>query len=158
MRKTHTWHDCWNDVLRNVIFSDAELRNLLLIPIKEQKDIRAFISRYFVEDAMPDVIMTDEKVRVIYYETEGSKLNNDPHITKKYLEFDIYVKEDSLYNISTDRLCRRDKKISQRLKELLTGSPYVCGLRFTWEDDYHLGAKTVGYRRFHTVFSYKQTS
>ena len=141
-----------------MIFPDTELKALLLVPAAEQKDIRAFISRYFVEDAMPDELVTDEKVRVVYYETEGSKLGNDPHITKKYLEFDIYVKEDSLYNVSTDRLCRRDKKISQRLKDLLTGSRYVCGLRFTWEDDYHLGAKTSGYRRFHTVFSYKQTS
>ena len=141
-----------------MIFPDTELKALLLVPAAEQKDIRAFISRYFVEDAMPDELVTDEKVRVVYYETEGSKLGNDPHITKKYLEFDIYVKEDSLYNVSTDRLCRRDKKISQRLKDLLTCSRYVCGLRFTWEDDYHLGAKTIGYRRFHTVFSYKQTS
>ena len=141
-----------------MIFPDAELKALLLIPEAEHSDIRAFVGRYFIEDAMPDELVTDEKVRVIYYETEGSKLNNDPHITKKYLEFDIYVKEESLYNVGSDRLCRRDKKISQRLKELLTGSRYVCGLRFTWEDDYHLGAKTIGYRRFHTVFSYKQTS
>lgn len=141
-----------------MIFPDAELKALLLIPEAEHSDIRAFVGRYFIEDAMPDELVTDEKVRVIYYETEGSKLNNDPHITKKYLEFDIYVKEESLYNVGSDRLCRRDKKISQRLKELLTGERYVCGLRFTWEDDYHLGAKTVGYRRFHTVFSYKQTS
>lgn len=141
-----------------MIFPDAELKALLLIPETEHSDIRAFVGRYFIEDAMPDELVTDEKVRVIYYETEGLKLNNDPHVTKKYLEFDIYVKEESLYNVGSDRLCRRDKKISQRLKELLTGERYVCGLRFTWEDDYHLGAKTVGYRRFHTVFSYKQTS
>lgn len=138
-----------------MIFPDAELKALLLIPEAEHSDIRAFVGRYFIEDAMPDELVTDEKVRVIYYETEGSKLNNDPHITKKYLEFDIYVEAESLYNVGSDRLCRRDKKISQRLKELLTGERYVCGLRFTWEDDYHLGAKTVGYRRFHTVFSYK---
>ena len=141
-----------------MIFPDAEFKTLLPIPEAEQGDIRTFISRYFIEDAMPDEPVTDEKVRVIYYETEGSKLDNDPHITKKYLEFDIYVKEDHLYNVDTDRLCRRDKKISQRLRELLTGERYVCGLRFTWEDDYHLGAKTIGYRRFHSVFSYKQTA
>lgn len=103
-----------------MIFPDAEFKTLLLIPEAEQGDIRTFISRYFIEDAMPDEPVTDEKVRVIYYETEGSKLDNDPHITKKYLEFDIYVKEDHLYNVDTDRLCRRDKKISRRLRELLT--------------------------------------
>ena len=96
-----------------MIFPDAEFKTLLLIPEAEQGDIRTFISRYFIEDAMPDEPVTDEKVRVIYYETEGSKLDNDPHITKKYLEFDIYVKEGHLYNVDTDRLCRRDKKISR---------------------------------------------
>jgi hypothetical protein len=62
-----------------VIFPDTELKALLLVPAAEQKDIRAFISRYFVEDAMPDELVTDEKVRVVYYETEGSKLGNPHH-------------------------------------------------------------------------------
>ena len=95
-------------------------------------------------------------MRVIYYETEGSKLGT-PHVTRKMLAFDIYVKEDALYNVSVDRLKRRDKAIGQRLKELLTGKDHVCGLRFQYEDEYHLGAKTIGYRRYHIVFSYVTT-
>ena len=93
---------------------------------------------------------------MIYYETEGSKLGT-PHVTRKMLAFDIYVKEDTLYNVSVDRLKRRDKAIGQRLKELLTGKDHVCGLRFQYEDEYHLGAKTIGYRRYHIVFSYVTT-
>ena len=76
---------------------------------------------------------------------------------RKFLAFDIYVKEDSLYDVGTDRLMRRDKKITQRLKELLTGKEHVCGLRFQYEDEYHLGAKTIGYRRYHLVLSYVTT-
>ena len=105
---------------------------------------------------MPDELIINEAVRVIYYETEGSKLGT-PHVMRKKLAFDIYVKEDALYNVSTDRLQRRDKQICQRLKELLLGQKGVCGLRFQYEDEYHLGAKTIGYRRYHVVFSYVTT-
>ena len=65
---------------------------------------------------MPDAPVVDETVRVIYYETEGVKLGS-PHVTKKYLAFDIYVKSNALYNADADRLKRRDKLIAQRLKE-----------------------------------------
>jgi len=65
---------------------------------------------------MPDEPVVDEEVRVIYYETEGTKLGS-PHVTKKYLAFDVYVKSDVLYNADADRLKRRDKLIAQRLKE-----------------------------------------
>ena len=105
---------------------------------------------------MPDELIVDEDVRVICYETEGTKLGT-LHVTKKYLAFDIYVKDKELYNVSNDRLQRRDKKICQRLKELLTEKEHVCGLRFAYEDEYHLGAKTIGYRRYHVVFSYVTT-
>lgn len=105
---------------------------------------------------MPDEPVTDEKVRVIYYETEGTKLGT-PHVLRKQLAFDIYVKNEVLHDVSADRLIRRDKKIGQRLKELLTGKDYVCGMRFQYEDEYHLGAKTIGYRRYHIVFSYVTT-
>ena len=97
----------------------------MLIP--KGTGIRDFIERYFVEDAMPDELLIDEQARIVYYETEGAKLGSDPHITKKYLHFDIYVQEKALYNVDADRLRRRDKIIGQRLKELLTGERYVCG-------------------------------
>lgn len=128
----------------------------MCIPEDKQENIREFIDRYFIEDAMPDELVLNEDVRVICYETEGTQLGS-PHVLRKLLAFDIYVKEDALYNVGTDRLVRRDKKIGQRLKELLTGKDHVCGLRFRYEDEYHLGAKTIGYRRYHMVFSYVTT-
>ena len=103
--------------------------------------IRDFIEHYFVEDAMPDEPVVNESVRVVYYEMEGSKLGS-PHVTR---------------NAFSDRLKRRDKLIVQRIKELLTGQTHVCHLRFQYEDDYHLGTKTIGYRRYHAVFSYVTT-
>ena len=128
----------------------------MLIPEGSRNNIREFISRYFIEDAMPDAPVVNEDVRVIYYEEEGSKLGT-PHVTKKTLAFDIYVKESQLYNATNDRLQRRDKLIAQRLKELLLWKEHVCGLRFQYEDEYHLGARTIGYRRYHLVLSYKTT-
>ena len=126
----------------------------MLIP--KGTGIRDFIERYFVEDAMPDVPVVNESVRVVYYETEGCKLGS-PHVIRKMLAFDVYVKESALYNASSDRLKRRDKLIAQRIKELLTGQTHICHLRFQYEDDYHLGTKTIGYRRYHALFSYVTT-
>lgn len=128
----------------------------MLIPEGKRNNIREFIGKYFIEDAMPDEPIVNEDVRVIYYDEEGSKLGT-PHVTKKILSFDIYVKESMLYNATKNRLQRRDKLIAQRLKELLLWKEHVCGLRFQYEDEYHLGARTIGYRRYHLVLSYKTT-
>ena len=157
MTKQRTWHDNWNDVIRDVLFPDARLKELMLIPPKSRENIKDFIEKYFVEDVMPDELITDEDVRVLYYETEGVKLDGR-HILKKHLEFDIFVRNAVLYTAANDRLQRRDKLIFQRLKELLTSRPHVCHLRVQYEDDYHLGTKTVGFRRYHAVFSYTQTN
>lgn len=89
----------------------------MAIPDKDKGNIREFIGRYFVEDALPDEPVVDEAVRIVYYEIEGMKLGT-PHVARKYLAFDIYVKSDALYNATTDRLQRRDKLICQRIKEL----------------------------------------
>lgn len=50
--KTRTWHDNWNDVIRMVIFPDARLKELMLVPTKERHNIRAFLDKYFVLDEM----------------------------------------------------------------------------------------------------------
>lgn len=157
IEKQKTWADNWNDVVRDVLFPDARLKDLMLIPRDKRSDIKAFIEKYLVEDVLPDELITDEDVRILYYETEGMKHDN-PHVLRKYLEFDIYVRNAALYTAANDRLRRRDKLIFQRLKELLTGETHVCHLRFRYEDDFPLGAKTVGYRRYHAVFSYMQTN
>lgn len=89
----------------------------MAIPDKDKGNIREFIGRYFVEDALPDEPVVDEAVRIVYYETEGVKLGTS-HVTRKYLALDIYVKSDMLNNVTNDRLQRRDKLICQRIKEL----------------------------------------
>lgn len=32
MKKLRTWHDNWNNVIRDVLFPDVELKSLMLIP------------------------------------------------------------------------------------------------------------------------------
>lgn len=153
MRVKRTWNDNWNDVIRNVIFQDDELKDLMLIPENEKDDIIAFIERYFIEDAMADELLTNEKVRICYYGEEGTDFGSN-HIRKKYISFDIYVHRDQIYASNTDALKTRTKMIAQRLKELLTDRRHVENMSFTYEDDYNLGTKTVGYVRHHITFSY----
>lgn len=117
MIKNKTWHDLWSDVLRDVIFPDETLKDLMLIPGTHKKNIKTFIEKYFIEDTLPDELVTDEDVRILYYETEGSGFGT-PHVIQKYLEFDIFVRNTVLYTATSDRLQRRDKLILTRLKHL----------------------------------------
>lgn len=127
----------------------------MLLPEKDRGNIRTFIDRYFVLDEMGGELLKNEQVRVLYYVPEGKPFGD--HIQQRYLHLDIYVKRDAVYTVDADRLRRRDQCIAQRFVELLTGSIYAANLRFRYEDEYDLGTKTVGYRRYHLVFSYKTT-
>lgn len=155
MVKERTWHDNWNDVIRHVLFQDTKLKALMLIPSRDIGNIRAFVDRYFVADEMGAEVLTNEPVRVLHYVSEGKSFGD--HVRQKYLHFDIYVKREEVYTVDDDRLRRRDQQIAQRIKELLTDTTYVGNMRYRYEDDFDLGTKTVGYRRYHIVFSYKTT-
>lgn len=105
---------------------------------------------------MSDVLLTNEKVRICYYHDNSFEINN--HVKRRLLRFDIYVHRDVEFNVDPiDRLKQRQKVIARRLRELLTSHEYVCGLRFQYEDEYDLPAKTTGYVRYHVYFSYKIT-
>ena len=153
MRKTKTWNDNLNDVIRDVIFPDTELLELMLIPESYKEDIIRFVDKYFVKDVTSDELLTDEDVRICYFQEAGRSLGS--HVNKKYLCFDIYVKDSVLHTATTDLLQSRDELIAEKLKELLTDKRYVCNLRFTFEDSYDLYTRTVGYHRYRITFSYK---
>ena len=153
MRKTKTWQDNLNDVIRDVFFVDSELLDLMLIPEDERDDIIMFIKKYLIRNVAPDEIITDERVRVCYSEEAGRTLGSN--ILKKYLNFDIFVKTEDLHNCGNDLLVFRTIAIAQRLQELLTNQKYVCRIDFTYEDEYDLYTRLVGYTRYRIVFSYK---
>ena len=127
-----------------------------MIPPAEKNDIMKFITEYFVKYPMTDEILGSHKVRVIYDDEQGQKMNI-PQAVKRILAFDIYVKSDVLHTADNDRLKDRSVLIFERIRYLLTREEVVCKMRFRCEDDYGLGAKTIGYRRYRGVFSYKKT-
>lgn len=155
IEKEKTWDDDWNDVIRKVFWQDYKLKQLMLIP--ENTAIVPFITKYFIEDAAPDALLTNEKVRVNHFDTQGYDTGNK-NVIRKYKNFDIYVKEDFLYDATNDRLKSRTALIAERIKYLLLRDFYVCGLRFEFRDEYSLWTKTVGYKRYRLVFSYRITT
>lgn len=155
VEKTRTWDDNWNDVIRYVIFKDEKLKSLMLVPTGTS--ITKFIDKYFIQNQNADELMTDEQVRVVYYDSPGRDTGNK-NVFIQYKEFDIYVKEDVEHTASVDYLKQRQKLIAERIKYQLLKDDHVCHLRF-WCDDpgYDLYTKMVGYKRYHIVFRYKTT-
>ena len=154
VEKTITWDDRWNNVIRYVFFPDEKLKTQMCVP--EGTTINQFIENYFIEDAGTDQLLTDEKVRVAYYDSKGVGTGNK-NVLNHYKEFDIYVQKPQLYNTTNDRLKSRAKLISERIKFLLLQNQHIQNLRFAYEDEFDLWTKTVGYVRYHLVFSYKTT-
>lgn len=150
--KTKTWKDNWNNIIRHVLFPDEELRKLMLLP--EDLSIIDFIDKYFIQDENAGEQLISEPVRIIYWDSEGRDSGN-MNVRNKYKEFDIFVKDDILHTATNDRLQNRFDQIAERQKYLLLKDTHVQGLRFRYEDDYNLWTKTIGYKRYHVVFSYK---
>lgn len=74
-----------------------------------------FIEKYFIVDASPDEILTNEPVRVVVYDTEGLGQRN-MHVKGNYKAFDIFVRQNVLHTASQDRLQRRTTLIAERIK------------------------------------------
>lgn len=109
--KQQTWKDNWNDVIRYVLFKDQVLKDLMLIP--EGTSIIDFTSKYFVQDEIASEIITDERVRVTYYDSRPRDTGNKG-VKLRYKEFDIFVRDDVLHNADMDRLKLRYDLITER--------------------------------------------
>lgn len=153
LRKTRTWNDNLNDVVRDVFFVDEELLDLMCIPEKYRGDIAVFIQKYLVRDVTSDEVITNEEVRVCYWQGDSKSIGMN--MIRKTLNFDIYVKDSVQHTASFDILQSRDQLIAEKIKELLTDSKYVCHINFRFEDSYDMYTKLVGYHRYRIVFSYK---
>lgn len=115
VEKKRTWNDNWNNVIRYVLFKDEKLRELMLLP--DNIRVNEFILKYFIKDAAADELLVNEQVRITYYDTQGWHTNNK-NVLIKYKEFDIYVKENVLYNATDDTLKSRANLIAERLRYL----------------------------------------
>ena len=105
---TRSWDDNWYDVIRRVIFKDSMLLDMMMIPEKERKNVINFADKYFVNDVMPDSLVINENVRVIYADTEGARLNI-PQVRSRYIEFDVYVKDKEQRTYGRDGLSLRSR-------------------------------------------------
>ena len=123
----------------------------MLIP--ENTPILAWCSKYFVDAVMSTELMTDEDVRILWYE-EPNETTGNPNVFRKKICFDIYVRRERLHDATNDRLQSRARMISQKIQELLTEKPQVGQIKFDYVDDYSLGTKMVGYVRHHLILAY----
>lgn len=147
-----TWNDNLNDVIRDVIFPDETLLDMMIIPNNLRDDIITFITKYFIKDPSTDEVVTNENVRICYYTDNADEIGMN--VNRRYIYFDIYVKNEELHTYSNDMLASRTELIADRLRELLTQNRYICNLRFKYVDDYDLYTKQIGYRRYCVCFSY----
>lgn len=123
----------------------------MLVP--EGTDVLTFIDKYFIRDSSTDELLTNEKVRIIHSDTQGLRTRNR-YVHGKFKHFDIFVSEDVERTATRDKLQSRQVLIAQRIKELLLQKKVQYGLQFTYEDEYDLWTKTVGYKLYHIVFFY----
>ena len=152
--KVRTWNDNWNDVIRHVLFKDEKLKTQMLIP--EDVSVQDFIEKYFIRDVSPDEVITTEKVRVSHYDTQGGDTGN-VNVKRKYKEFDIFVHESELHTADTDRLRSRAELIAERIKYLLLREKNICGLRFSYEDEYDpLASNGDGENIRKSVYNYNE--
>ena len=154
VEKTRTWQDNWNNVVRNEIFPDKKLKELMLVP--EGTDIVKFTDKYFIRDGSTDELLTNEKVRIVHHDTEGFDTFNHG-VKGKYREFDIFVSEDVEHTATNDWLQSRQVLIAERLKYLLLRKTNCQNIRFRYQDEYDMWCKTVGYKMYRITFFYKVT-
>lgn len=121
--------------------------------VPEGTPILTWCNKYFVDTAQSTELLTDEDVRVLWYEERGDVTGN-PNVLRKKICFDIYVRREHLNDATRDMLESRAELISQKLQELLTDKPQVGQIDFDYVDDYGLGTKMVGYVRHHLVLAY----
>ena len=152
--KERTWQDNWNNVVRNELFPDKKLKELMLVP--EGTDIAKFTDKYFIRDGSTDELLTNEKVRIVHHDVEGFETPNHG-VKGKYRQFDIFVSEDVEHTVSKDWLQSRQVLIAERLKYLLLRKQNCQNIRFRYQDEYDMWTKTVGYKMYRLTFFYKTT-
>ena len=155
VEKTRTWNDNWNNVIRNVLFQDQKLLDLMLIP--KGTDILKFQDKYFIRDGSTDELLTNEKVRIVWHDDKMSRGMNSNHVFGHFKTFDIYVNEDVEHTATKDRLQSRQVLIAERIKYLLLRRHNCQNLHFEYEDEYDNWTKTVGYKLYKLTFFYKTT-
>lgn len=147
------WINNWNKIIRNVIFKDYELKQLMKVPPKT--GIIQFTDTYFIQAGYTNKLLTNEVCRIVYADVQGSP-TDVPTVKRNMMTFDIYVKQDEMRNVGDDGLQLRTHLIAERLNYLLTKDRYLSdtGYRFLIAGDWDLGTRTSGYARYTIAFYY----
>lgn len=144
-----SWMDAWNEILRDVIFPDEELKRLMMVP--PHTNIIEFIDRYFIRSGYTNDLLENEDVRVVYGDVAAHD-TEAPNVKRNEMMFDIYVRDTCVHNATNDRLQYRTQLIANRLITLLTkngtSGKYLGGYRFWVKKELDLGTKTTGYVRY----------
>lgn len=148
------WIDDWNDILRDVIFPDEELKSLMMIP--DGTNIITFIDKYFIRAGYTSKVLSNEPVRIVYGNMYSNQTGN-PHVTRNEMSFDIYVNLDHIHDAENDRLVMRTHLIAKRLIDLLTQKRYLGNYRFWVSSECEMGTSTIGYARYNVSFNYMKT-
>jgi len=147
------WIRDFNDMIRNIIFADPILMQLMKIP--DKTSVIEFIDRYFIRAGYTNTILSNESVRIVYG-TFGVPSNN-PDVSKNILSFDIYVKNEDMHNVGRDRLQLRTQLIARRLTQLLTDKRYNGVYRFYEPHESDMGTSAIGYARYNLSMSFMRT-
>ena len=152
----NAWTNEWNSVIRYIIFQDAELKSLMNIP--ENTHIIDFKNKYFIRTGTVSTPLKDESVR-ISYGVFGTSLAGSPRVLRQEMSFDIYVKQQDLNNVGSDRLVNRTEVIAQRLQRLLTdkNNPLLEGFDFRCIGESDMATNTIGYVRYNVTFMFTRT-
>lgn len=147
------WINDWNDVLREKIFADNILKELMRIP--SNTNIIQFIDRYFIKAGYTNKTLTNEDVRIVYGVVDPVPIGQG--VTQNRLSFDIYVKTEHLHNVGKDRLVMRTQLIAKRLIFLLTNQRYNGVYRFYDVVEGDMGTSAIGYSRYNVTLSFTKT-
>lgn len=145
------WDDDWLDIIRDVIFPDTELKELMGVAPKTS--ILEFVNRYFVQAGKTtSELLTNEDIRVVYgfYPADSTDIPNAHNMT---LSLDIYCPTEKMHTVGKDRLVARTQRIARRFLELLYIKPrdenygYIGVFKFRDPHETVLGTRTIGYER-----------
>ena len=150
-----TWMNDWNTIIRDYIFTDSELKSLMMVPA--HTNIIDFIDKYFVRAGYTNALLENEDVRIVYGDISSSE-TSVPNVKQNEMSFDIYVRLEHLHNVGRDRLQYRTQLIANRQVTILTNhgtsGKYIGGYRFWVKNELDLGTKTVGYARYCLTLNY----
>ena len=149
-----SWHENLVNTIRSVIFTDEELKTLMMIPEDEKDNIVAFRDKYFINTVTSDEVVGDIPVRITYRLDEPMETSS-PNVVKNRLYFDIFVETKNAYNYGKDRMLHRGDLIADRLNHLLGGKRHH-NITFRCRGIYDMTSRREGFDRKTIVFMYKR--